>query len=208
MAKDRPIAVIEDGKVYVLQAGTPVYLKTADICRLINASNQWVGQLTSQGTLTKSETPYNGMYELTSNIAPYIERLKDRASDEEQLSPEEKELETERKRADVSYRKARAAKAQLEAQELYGQMHRSEDVEALTFDLVFTIRNALLALPGRLAIATTTTATPAEAAAAIKKEVDAILTELSGYTYDSSKYAERVHERTKLGASNEQDGED
>lgn len=209
MAKNRPIAVIEDGKVYVLQAGTPVYLKTADVCRLIGKSNQWIGQLTAQGTLLKSETPYNGMYELMPNLSAYIERLEEKASDESSdLSPEEKQLETERKKADVSFRKARALKAQLEVNELTGTMHRSEDVEALTTDLVFAVRSALMALPGRLAISVTTAASPAEAAAAIKKEVDAILNELSQYKYDGSKYVERVRERTSLGAPNEQDDED
>ncbi len=206
MAKNRPIAVIEDGKVYVLQAGTPVYLKTADICRLTGKSNQWIGQLTAQGTLFKSETPYNGMYELAPNLSAYIERLEERAPDEE-LSPEEKKLETERKKADIKFRKARAMKSQLEVDELMGTMHRSEDVEALTMDLVFAVRSALMALPGRLAISVTSAASPAEAAAAIKKEVDAILTELSQYEYDSSKYAERVRERTNIGAPSEQEDE-
>ena len=42
-----------------------------------------------------------------------------------------------------------------------GTMHRAEDVEAMTTDLVFSIRSALMAMPGRLAVDTAELETPA-----------------------------------------------
>ncbi|MCD8323184.1 MAG: hypothetical protein LUC89_09925 [Oscillospiraceae bacterium] len=97
-------------------------------------------------------------------------------------------------------KKAKARRAEIETAELEGRMHRSEDVEALTEDLIYAIRGALLALPGRLAVDVVNTASPAEAADVIRKEVYAVMTELSSYQYDPEKYAERVRDRQKWNA--------
>lgn len=79
---------------------------------------------------------------------------------------------------------------------LYGDtMHRAEDVAALTEDLVYTIRGALNALPGRLAVDVAAVSTPAEASEVIRKEVSKVMRELAGYHYDPKKYEERVRER-------------
>ena len=85
--------------------------------------------------------------------------------------------------------------AKLEAEELKGTMHRAEDVAALTEDLVYTIRGALNALPGRLAVDVAAVSTPAEASEVIRKEVSKVMRELAGYHYDPKKYEERVRER-------------
>ena len=82
-----------------------------------------------------------------------------------------------------------------EAEELKGSMHRAEDVAAMTEDLVYTIRGALNALPGRLAVDTAAAATPAEASEVIRKEVGKVMRELAAYHYDPKKYEERVRER-------------
>ena len=87
----------------------------------------------------------------------------------------------------------------MELQELKGEMHRSEDVEAMTTDLVFTIRGMMLALPGRLAIDLATIDKPAEISERIKQEVHSILLELSSYTYDADAYKKRVRDRQGWG---------
>ena len=89
----------------------------------------------------------------------------------------------------------KATIAKLEAEELKGTMHRAEDVAALTEDLVYTIRGALNALPGRLAVDVAAVSTPAEASEVIRKEVSKVMRELAGYHYDPKKYEERVRER-------------
>ena len=94
--------------------------------------------------------------------------------------------------------RSRATKAELadmELKELRGEMHRSEDVEAMTTDLVFTIRSMMLALPGRLAIDLAKITKPAEISERIKQEVYAILLELSNYKYDAAAYKKRVRDR-------------
>ena len=95
---------------------------------------------------------------------------------------------------------SKAQIAKMEADELRGKMHRSEDVAAMTEDLIYTIRGSLMALPGRLAVDVATVTTPAEAAEIIRKEVHALMRELANYQYDPEKYEERVRERRKWEA--------
>ena len=58
--------------------------------------------------------------------------------------------------------------AKAEADELQGKMHRSEDVAAMTTDLIYAIRGAMMALPGRLAVDVASANSPAEAAEIIR----------------------------------------
>lgn len=85
-------------------------------------------------------------------------------------------------------------------------MHRSEDVEAVMTDLVYTIRSMLMALPGRLAVDVVSAKTAAEASEVIRAEVYKVLEELAGYKYDPEEYARRVRDRE--GWSDLSDGED
>ena len=190
---DKKTAVVENGAVYVLQAGTPIYVKTADVCAILGKSNQWVGQLTSQGTLNKSKTAHGALYNLSESLSAYIKSIEDKSSD----NPEQKEIELNKLKADVSLRTSKAIVAGLNAKELQGKMHRSEDVAAVTEDLVYTIRSALLALVGRLSTYLVGITDQAELSAKIQDEVYAVMETLSTYKYDSKKYEERVRQRLR-----------
>ena len=190
---DKKTAVVENGAVYVLQAGTPIYVKTADVCAILGKSNQWVGQLTSQGTLNKSKTAHGALYNLSESLSAYIKSIEDKSSD----NPEQKEIELNKLKADVSLRTSKAIVAGLNAKELQGKMHRSEDVAAVTEDLVYTIRSALLALVGRLSTDLVGITDQAELSAKIQDEVYAVMETLSTYKYDSKKYEERIRQRLR-----------
>lgn len=190
---DKKTAVVENGAVYVLQAGTPIYVKTADVCAILGKSNQWVGQLTSQGTLNKRKTAHGALYNLSESLSAYIKSIEDKSSD----NPEQKEIELNKLKADVSLRTSKAIVAGLNAKELQGKMHRSEDVAAVTEDLVYTIRSALLALVGRLSTDLVGITDQAELSAKIQDEVYAVMETLSTYKYDSKKYEERVRQRLR-----------
>ncbi len=192
-AQKKPEAVIEDGAVYVLRAGTPVYVKTADVCAMSGKSNQWIGQLISQGVLHKKSTSHGSLFELAGTMRSYTAMLEDRANSEEKKAAAA--TEKEKQEAETSIKKANAIIKVLEAKELQGKMHRSEDVADMTEDLIYTIRGMMLALPGRLAVDVVNTSTPAEAAEIIRREVYKIMEELSHYEYDPKKYEERVRER-------------
>lgn len=75
------------------------------------------------------------------------------------------------------------------------KMHRSEDVEAVTNDLVYTVRSMIMALPGRLAMDVVQVASANEASALIRAECYKILNELANYNYDPAVYQRRVRDR-------------
>ena len=193
MAAKKQDVVVEDGAVYVLRAGTPVYVKTADICSMTGKSNQWIGQLVAQGTLHKRSTPHGSLFDITEAVRAYCSMLEARAG------PAKTEEE-------IKIAKANIAKA--EADELQGKMHRSEDVAAMTTDLIYAIRGAMMALPGRLAVDVAAAQSPAEAAEIIRREVNKAMRELSNYRYDPKKYEERVRERRAWEADSGRDADD
>ena len=192
-AQKKEVATIQDGAVYIHSAGTPVYRKTADICAMTGKSNQWIGQLTSQGSITKRSTPFGQMYDDTATMLAYINLLEARAKEaaEKALSPEFKA----RNDAEISFKKSKAVKAGLEAKELMGKMHRAEDIEYMVSELLYALRNMILALPGRLAIDMSNISDPAEASERIHAEVCILLEEMTNYKYDPKKYEELVRER-------------
>lgn len=202
MAKEKAIADIKDGAVYILQAGTPVYIKTADVCAMTGKSNQWIGQLTAQGVLHKKQTAHGALYELTETVSDYIRMLDERSDGRDRDS---EDAEKDKLKSEAALKKAKATIASLDAKERLGKMHRSEDVAAMTEDLIFTIRGALLALPGRLAVDVSGAKDAAEASEIIQTEVYTVMEELANYRYDAAKYQERVRERLRLEAV---DGDD
>lgn len=198
--------VVEDNAVYVLRSGIPLYVKTADICAMTGKSNQWIGQLVSQGTLSKRSTPHGAMFDVASAIHAYCDMLEGRvkAVEDKAASAAAKEI-TE---AEVSIKKAKAIKSVLEAKELQGKMHRSEDVAALTEDLIYTVRGAFLALPGRLAVEVIQATSAAEAAEIIRAEVYRAMEGIANYKYDPKKYEERVRERNRWDPDERDDADD
>ncbi|WP_297311238.1 protoporphyrinogen oxidase [uncultured Oscillibacter sp.] len=173
---------------------TPGYCKTEDLANLFGLTGQWINQLTRDGVIKRRDTPAGKRYNVVESVRAYTQYLRDKAANRADKGvPEDKELE--KFEAEIKIKKAKADIAELEAQELQGIMHRSEDVAAMTEDLIYTVRDSLLALPGRLAVDVAGASTAAEAAEIIKREVYAVMKELSQYQYDPAKYAERVRER-------------
>lgn len=155
-------------------------VNTKELAIVLGLSTRRIQQLVQDGQF---EAVKRGRYLLAKSVSRYIDYISKKESDEEKAE------------AELSIKKAKAIVATLEAKELQGKMHRSEDVAALTEDLTFTIRGMLLALPGRLAIDATAASEPAGMAKIIRKEVHAIMDELSNYQYDPKKYEDRVRER-------------
>ncbi len=207
MSKNTDIAVIKDGAVYVLQAGTPIYVKTADICEMTGKSNQWIGQLTSQGTINKTKTAFGGMYDVSDTIHDYCRMLEERASGDEE-SLEDVKIDRVKREAEARLKQSKAKLSEIELKEITGKMHRSEDVAAMTEDLIYSIRSALIALPGRLSTTVAGAGDAAEVSVLIEKEVRAVMEELAEYKYDSKKYSERVRARMNKEALENDDDED
>lgn len=158
-------------------------VSTKEIAQILGVTSRWIQQLTQDGIFS---TVGRSRYNLSGTIQAYVEYRAAKAPDATDI---------EKSEADLSIKKAKAIVAVLEAKELQGKMHRSEDVAALTEDLIFTIRGMLLALPGRLAVDVAAVSTPPEAAEIISKEIYAVMTEISRYKYNPKKYEDRVRER-------------
>ena len=171
------------------------YCTTAVLANLFDITGQWVGELTKNGILRKHDTEVGPRYNVVEATRAYVKYLREKAAGRGDKDDDVVEKETQKLAAEVRIKEAKAKYAELELQELQGQMHRSEDVEAMTADLIYTIRGSLLALPGRLAVDVTAVRTPAEAAEVIRKEIALLMQELSQYQYDPKKYEERVRKR-------------
>ena len=184
-------------------AETPGMVKTAEVATMLEMTPQWVRDLTKRGVLKTYATPAGERYNLVESVKAYIRYLRDQAkAKESKASP----WEDKRQKAEAELKEHKAKMAELQLKELQGKMHRSEDVEAVMTDLVFTIRASLIALPGRLAVDVAAAPSAAEASVIIRAEVYKILDELAAYKYDPEEYARRVRDRE--GWSDLSDGED
>lgn len=170
----------------------------SNLARIFGKSIRWVQILRDDGVIKQSST---GRYRLDEAAQAIYDRATRR-----QQSEEVEKTNAAKLKAEAAMKVAKAQIAGMEAKELSGQMHRAEDIKALTEDLIFAFRHALRALPGRLAMDVAAAQTAPEASARIRQEVDLILKELSQYKYDPEKYAERVRERRDWNKDN--DGRD
>lgn len=134
-------------------------------------------------------------YPLVKNVQAYMAFCKSKAPNEDDLK-----FEKARRGAELKLKAAKADRAKLEADELKGSMHRAEDVKAITEDMLYAVRNGLMALPGRLAVDVVGCETPAQAYEIIKREAHALMREFAGYRYDPDRYEEAVRQRMEWSA--------
>lgn len=168
-----------------------------------------VQQLTQDGILRTDIVNKQRRYNLIENVQRYIEYLRAKAESREGKQDDAKN-ESRKIEAEADLKEAKARVASLEAQELEGKLHRSEDVEDMTTQLVFTIRSLIVALPGRLAVDLAQMDKPAEVSHRIKRETDSILSELSKFKYDPETYRKLVRGRkgwSEMISEDEGDGE-
>ena len=117
-------------------------VSTTELATVLGVSARRVQQMAQDGTIP---TCRKGCFRLADSVQRYVKFLSDGPMDEE-----DKKLEKTRRVAETTMKASKATIAKLEAEELKGKMHRSEDVAAMTTDLIYAIRGAMMALPGRL----------------------------------------------------------
>lgn len=166
-----------------------------ELAVILGLSVRRIQQLAQDGVFEAVE---KGAYSLATSVKRYITFTTKEVTDSDR----------QRDEAEISIKKAKAIVAVLEARELQGKMHRSEDVASMTEDLIYAVRGMLVALPGRLAVDVADVKTPAEAAEIIRKEVFKAMGELALYKYDPKKYEERVRERRSWDAENGREADD
>ena len=169
-------------------------VKYDELAVVLGLSGRRIRQMVEDGILTRVDGEIN----LANAVQTYIKQSQRAFTDED------KKIEQAKRKAEATLKASKAQVAKLEADELAGKMHRQEDVEAVMDDMVYTIRDALMALPGRLAVDCAAASTPAEASTVIRKEVHKVMNELANYEYDQAKFEERVRERMEW----DMDGDD
>lgn len=167
-------------------------VSTEELACVLGLSGRRVRQLIEDGIIERSSP---GRFNLADSVQRFIAAKSRGVEDDEDRRTERRKAQSE-----MVLKESKAEMAKLELMELQGSMHRSEDVRAMTEDLVFTMRSALLSLPGRLARDVADAGSAAEASDIIRREAYRMMEELSHYQYDPKKYAERVKERTALGS--------
>ena len=182
------------------QLSDETIVSTTTMASLLGLTVRRVQQLIQDGTL---QTESKGRILLFENAQRYISYASNG-----RISEEEQKLELAKKAADVKIKKARADILRLEAEELKGNFHRSEDVEAITTDLVMSIRSMLTALAGRLAVEVAQHTSAEECSIIIKEQVNFILNQLSEYEYNPKKYEERVRQRKAWAEAMEEQPEE
>lgn len=173
-------------------------ISPSEAAAVLKLTGRRVRQLAEDGVLHKVDNGY-----VLADLVEDFYTNKYRGT----VNTDEIKLDLAMKKANVQLKASKAAVAKLEAEELQGKVHRSEDVEEITSDMIFTIRSALNALPGRLAMEVVNIETAAEAAQIIRKEVNLIMNELADYEYDPEKYQERVRARLEWEAKENEDDE-
>lgn len=167
---------------------------TEIMAKLFELDPRRVQQLAKEGILpAASQRPYK--FDLLPTVKAYIRYLRDRANGKEAKTADTVKAEADKLRAEADLKQSKAKIAELQLKELEGKMHRSEDVEVMTNDLVYTARSMIMALPGRLAMDVVQAGSANEASALIRTECYKILNELAGYQYDPEAYRRRVRDR-------------
>ncbi|WP_217562763.1 hypothetical protein [Paenibacillus sp. GbtcB18] len=112
---------------------------TSELSAIIGKTPQWVRQLTRDGVLKQSG---RGKYVLGEAVQAYCEHAAGGREDDKRPRFIDEKTEHER---------IKKEKAALELAEMQGDLHRSEDVEAVMNDMLGAFRQRIRAIPMRLA---------------------------------------------------------
>lgn len=162
---------------------------TRELAEVFGVTIARISQLRKDGVLSGEGSPLK--YDLPASVQAYVSWAVDSAK---ARKPEDVDTERKKLQAEADYKEAKARQEELKLAELEGRMHSAEDVEAATTQLVYAVRSAMLAMPGRIAV-DVVGKTAAEASEIVRREVFAALESLSEYEYDPKAYADMVRER-------------
>lgn len=164
----------------------------SELAAVLGITSKQVRNLAEDGIVVQDE---KNKYPLCRNVQAYMDFRSSRAPNEDDLK-----YEKLKRNAELRFKAAKGERAKLETDELKGSMHRSDDVRAITEDMLYAVRNGLMALPGRLAVDVTRCKTAAEAYEVIKLEVHALMRDFAAYRYDPERFAEAVRKRMEWNA--------
>lgn len=173
-----------------------------ELAKLLGVSSRNIRNLANDGELSCTVQGKNRKYDPAVAVREYIDYEK-RKSAGKHTDKNAAEIELEKMKADLDWKRARADMAELELEELRGNMHSSLDVADMTADLIMTVKALLLALPGQLAVDLAETSNAGEASEILRRASNDMLVEISKYEYGPEKYLSRVRERHGLSDEDE-----
>lgn len=112
---------------------------TSELAAIVGKTPQWIRQLTRDGILKQVG---RGKYILSDAVKAYCEYIAGGKEDDKRPRFIDEKTEHER---------IKKEKAALELAEMQGELHRSEDVEAVMNDMLGAFRQRIRAIPMRLA---------------------------------------------------------
>lgn len=176
---------------------------TTIISKIIGLTPRRVQQLANEGILSVDKENKNLKFDIFVTIPEYL-KFKEAEFKENSLEADIAKSEKRKAQAEADLKSHKAKMAKLELAEMEGEMHRSCDVEEMTAQLVYAVKNRLLSLPGKLAIDLARVDDPAQISAIIQNQVYDILEDLSNYEYEPEKYEKKVRERIGWKLSNDE----
>lgn len=159
------------------------------VSQAIGLKPRRIQQLVEQGILPAERRNRTLRFDLVDTVRAYIDHLNERISNKDKDAVT---LEQDKLRAEVDFRQAKAKKAQLDLAVYEGHLHRSRDVKEAVEGLTYSVRSAVLAMPGRLSMDLARMTDRNEVYQALKDECYSVLDELSRHAYDPKFYEERV----------------
>ena len=169
---------------------------------VLGVSVRHVLRLKADGIIKQAAS---GKYNLADTVQAYFEYAFQSKAGNTQ-PPDE--LDQAKKQADTSLKKKRASKIDYEMEaaqidneikkmkleEMKNNLYRAELVENMFAQFVYTVRTNMLAMPGRLAVDAHCSASAAECAEIIRKDVYAVLNDLARMEYNGKAFAQRKKE--------------
>lgn len=177
---------------------------TQVIAKLYGSTTRQIEYLTKNGVI-QNDGGKPARYDLIPTIQALFQYQRNIIKNKEK-SEKDSKSESDRLDGDARIKQAKAEREELRLKELRGELHRAEDVEAITTDHVLFLRSMLMALPGKLAVDCATLHSAPQVADRIQKEVYGILNRLADYEYDPEAYKQRVRERE--GWNEQQEGDE
>ncbi|MGG4447620.1 hypothetical protein [Brevibacillus porteri] len=144
---------------------------TSELAAIVGKTPQWIRQLTRDKVLKQVS---RGKYNLGEAVQAYCEHVS--GGKEEEQKPRLIDFKTR-------YEKTKAEKAELELEQIKGNLHAAADVEWLLSDMILTIKTRLLGVPSRVS-----TECENESAdvieSVVRREIETALSAMAKYTPD------------------------
>ena len=166
--------------------GLAEHVTTKDLAKLFDLSERRVQQLTNEGAFHRVD---RGKYHLKQSISQYIQYKVEEALETMPKAVDEDGEEIDNNIEQALWTRARREKTELEVAIIKGELHRSEDVRAITSDMLSAFRSRLMSLPSKVAPLVLPMDDLKEIEAVVKDNVHVALNELK--EYDPAEYYAR-----------------